>query len=119
MKVKGTVLPLGDKIFVSDMEFGEQQTASGIFVPADNAKSSGVHPRWGRVWAVGPEQSAVSVGEWILVEHGRWTRTVEYENPDGSITELRMVDNDAILVVSDERPSDVERVVVGHFNLNV
>jgi co-chaperonin GroES (HSP10) len=119
MKVKGKVLPLGDKIFVSDMEFGEQRTASGIYVPPDNAKSSGIHPRWGRVWAIGPEQTSVNVGEWILVEHGRWTRTVEYENDDGSVIELRMVDNDAILVVSDELPSDVERVVVGHFNLNV
>lgn len=119
MKVKGKVLPLGDKIFVSGMEFGEQRTASGLYIPADNAKSSGIHPRWGQVWAVGPDQNGVEVGEWILVEHGRWTRTVEYETDTGEILELRMVDNDAILVVSDEKPSDVERVVPGHFNLNV
>jgi len=119
MKVKGTVKPLGDKIFVSDMEFGEQKTASGLYIPSDNAKSSGIHPRWGKVWAIGPDQTSVELGEWVLIEHGRWTRTVEYENTDGSITEVRMVDNNAILIASAERPGAVEPVVLGHFNLNV
>jgi co-chaperonin GroES (HSP10) len=119
MKVQGTLNPLHDKVFVSDMEFGEQKTASGIFIPSDNAKSSGVHPRWGRVFAIGPDQKHVAVGEWVLVEHGRWTRTVEYQTTDGAVIEIRMVDNDAILVAADEKPSDVDRTVMGHFNLNV
>lgn len=120
MKVKGHIRPLGNKVFVADMEFGEQRTASGLYIPDDNAKGSGIHPRWGRVWAVGDQQDDVKVGEWILVDHGRWTRTIEYENEDGSITELRMVDNDAILIRADEKPNDtVQRVVPGLFNLNV
>jgi co-chaperonin GroES (HSP10) len=120
MKVSGKIKPLGAKVFVSDMDFGEQRTASGLYIPSDNAKGSGIHPRWACVWAVGDEQIDVKVGEWILIDHGRWTRTIEYENDDGSITELRMVDNDAILIQSDEKPQDtVQRVVQGHFNLNV
>lgn len=119
MKVRGKIKPLHNKVFVSDMEFGEQRTAGGLYIPSDNAKGSGIHPRWGRVWAIGPDQKDVKVGEWILIDHGRWTRTVEYENDDGSITELRMVDNDAILIQADEKPSDVERVVPGLFNLSV
>lgn len=120
MKVKGKIKPLGDKIFVSDMDFGEQKTKSGIIVPSDNAKGSGIHPRWGKVWAIGNDQTDVKVGEWILIEHGRWTRTIEYENEDGSITELRMVDNDAVLIQTDQKPFDtVQRVVQGHFDLTV
>ncbi len=120
MKVSGKLRPLADKIFVSDMDFGDQRTASGLFIPSDNAKGSGIHPRWGRVWAVGPEQQDVEVGNWVLIEHGRWTRTVEYENQDGSITELRMVDNNSILIESETKPDDtVQRVVPGLFNLNV
>jgi co-chaperonin GroES (HSP10) len=120
MKVVGKIKPLGAKVFVANMEFGEQKTASGLVILSDNAKSSGIHPRWARVWAVGDEQTEVKVGEWILIDHGRWTRTIEYENDDGSITELRMVDNDAILIQSDEEPEDVvQRVVPGHFSLNV
>lgn len=119
MKVTGKIKPLGSKIFVADMEFGEKRTSSGLIIPSNNAKSSGIHPRWGRVWAVGPDQTDVKVGEWILIEHGRWTRTIEYENEDGSITELRMVDNDAIYIQTDEKPTEeVQSGFEGHFNLN-
>lgn len=120
MKVSGKIRPLGSKIFVSDMNFGEQKTSSGIIVPSDDAKGSGIHPRWGKVWAIGKEQKDIRVGQWILIEHGRWTRTIEYETDKGEILELRMVDNDAILLSSDQEPTDnVQRTVQGIFNLNI
>ena len=106
MKVTGTVKPLGAKVFVSDMEFGEQKSAGGIFIPSANGKAEGITPRWGRVWAIGPDQIDVKVGEWICVEHGRWTRTVEVEQEDGSIIEVRMVDTKDVMMSSDEKPED-------------
>lgn len=109
MKISGKVYPLKDKIFVTDMEFGMEKTKSGIILHSDDGKSTGIHPRWGKVWAIGPEQSHVSIGEWILVEHGRWTRQFEFENEDGSISEIRMIDPDAILMVSDENMNDPMR----------
>ena len=109
MKVKGNIKPLADKVFVSEMEFGMQKTSSGLFIPGDDGKTQGIHPRWGQVWAIGPEQQDIKVGEWVLIEHGRWTRTMEYENEDGSVTEIRMVDNDAIMLTSDSRPNDINR----------
>lgn len=109
MKVQGTIKPLRDSVFVTDMEFGEQKTKSGIYIPTDNAKTQGIHPRWGRVWAIGSEQKDVSVGEWICVEHGRWTRTVEVETESGEVIEVRMVDSDAIMMISDEKPTDIDR----------
>jgi co-chaperonin GroES (HSP10) len=109
MKVQGTIKPLRDSVFVTDMEFGEQKTKSGIYIPTDNGKTQGIHPRWGRVWAVGNDQKDVSVGEWILVEHGRWTRTVEVETETGEVLEVRMVDSDAIMMSADERPNDINR----------
>ena len=105
MKIKGTIVPLKDKILVSEMNFESQRTKSGIIIPADNGKVNGIHPRWGRVWAIGPEQSDVKVGEWVLIEHGRWTRGIEHETTDGETVELRMVENSAILMVSDEEPT--------------
>jgi co-chaperonin GroES (HSP10) len=105
-KISGTFRPLHDKVFVTDMEFGEEVTKSGIVLKSDNGKSEGVRPRWARVWAIGPEQQDVKVGEWILIEHGRWTRTVEFEQADGSILEVRMVDSDAIMLSADEPPAD-------------
>jgi co-chaperonin GroES (HSP10) len=106
MKVTGTIVPLHDKVFVADMEFGAQKTAGGLYIPSANGKAEGISPRWGRVWAIGPEQEDVNIGEWILVEHGRWTRTIEVEQLDGSVLEVRMVDSDAIMMSSDDKPSE-------------
>jgi len=106
MKVIGKLVPLRDKILVSDMNFDSQKTFSGIIIPSDNGKVQGIHPRWAKVFAVGDEQQDIKVGEWILIEHGRWTRGIEYEVADGETVELRMVDNAAILMSADEPPSD-------------
>lgn len=109
MKVKGKIIPLADKVLVSDMDFGIEKTKSGIILHSDNGKTTGIHPRWGRVWAIGPEQKDVKVGEWVCVEHGRWTRTIEFETEEETVVELRMVDNNAIIMTADEKPSDVMR----------
>lgn len=107
MKVIGKIVPIRDKVLVCDMNFEGQKTFSGIIIPSDNGKVSGIHPRWAKVFAVGNEQKEVKVGEWILVEHGRWTRGIEYELENGEIIELRMVDNNAILMSADNPPGDV------------
>lgn len=107
-KIKGKINPISDKILITDMNFGMEQTKSGIVIQSDNGKPHGVKPRWGKVWAVGPEQQEIKVGDWIMMEHGRWTRTWEIEQEDGSILEVRGVDNKAIILVSDEKPDDIE-----------
>jgi co-chaperonin GroES (HSP10) len=123
-KISGTFRPLHDKVFVTDMEFGEEVTKSGIVLKSDNGKSEGIRPRWARVWAIGPEQKDVHVGEWILIEHSRWTRTVHYEDANGDITEIRMVELDSMIMSSDEKPDDSvdRRVPVGagsNVNFNI
>lgn len=117
--VKGMIRPLRDNVLVTDMEFGMQKTQSGIFLPSDDGKGSGIHPRWAKVFAVGPDQKDITVGQWVCVEHGRWTRGQKYENENGEEITFRMVDKDAILLVSDDEPTDVMRVTPGRFNLNL
>lgn len=104
MKVKGKIKPLRDVVFIKGMEFDSQTTTAGLFILKDDGKVTGIRPRWGQVWAIGPEQREINVGDWVLVEHGRWTRTVEVEQDDGSILEVRMVDNNAIMAVSESLP---------------
>lgn len=106
--VKGKIIPLRDNVLVSDMNFAEQKTASGIIIRSDNGKTEGIKPRWGQVWAIGPDQQDVKVGDWICVEHGRWTRGITVENQDGTEVIVRMVDNDCIMLQSNERPNDVD-----------
>jgi co-chaperonin GroES (HSP10) len=119
MTVKGKLTPLGSKVLISHMNFGMEKTAGGIVLPSDDAKSSGIHPRWGKVFATGPEQREVNVGQWILLEHGRWSRGHKYESENGETFDIRLADLDAILLVSDDEPNDAMRVTPGTFNLNV
>lgn len=103
--VEGKLRPLNDNILVTDMNFEEQKTASGIVIQSDDGKAHGVKPRWCRVWAVGPDQAEVKVGEWILVEHGRWTRGVTVKE-DGKEILIRRVENVSVMMTADERPND-------------
>lgn len=96
---------LHDHVIVEDMEFESRTLTSGIILPSDNGKSSGIRPRWARVYAVGPEQQDVTPGQWICVAHGRWTRGVDIQDDQGSKT-IRRIDPADILLVSDEQPSD-------------
>ena len=91
------------------MEFGEEKTQSGIILKSDDGRVEGIKPRWGRVWAIGPEQTDVKVGEWVLMEHGRWSRAAEYENEDGSITKIQKADTKAMLATADEKPAGAYR----------
>lgn len=119
MTIRGKLVPLGDKVLVSEMNFGIEKTSTGIFLPSDDGKSSGIHPRWAKVFAIGPMQKDVEVGQWILLEHGRWSRGHKYESENGETFDIRLADNNAILCVSDEEPNDAMRVVPGAFNINI
>lgn len=105
-KVKGKIKPLRDNVLITDMNFDEQKTAGGIILRSDDGKSEGVKPRWGRVWAIGDEQKDVKVGEWILVEHGRWTRGITVEDESGNDVVIRMVETKSIMLQADEKPND-------------
>lgn len=96
---------LHDWILVADMQFTERFTESGIVLPNDNGTGSGIRPRWGRVYALGPRQTQVQVGQWICVAHGRWTRGIDIEDNQGVLT-IRRVDPQDILLVSDTEPQD-------------
>ena len=109
MKVKGKLIPIRDNVLVTDMNFDARVTAGGIVLPSDDGKSEGVRHRWARVWAIGPEQQDVKVGEWILLEHGRWTRGLDIEDGETEHRRtIRKIDPADILMVSDgtERPQD-------------
>ena len=92
---------LQNNVLVSDMVFDERISTGGIVLLNDNGKGNGIRPRWGRVYAVGPEQKDVNVGDWVLVAHGRWTRGLDIEDETGELT-IRKIDPKDILLVSDD-----------------
>lgn len=100
--------PIQRHIIVTDMEFDERVTNTGIIIPNDDMKSSGIRPRWAQVYAIGPEfkSDELKVGNWICIAHGRWTRGIEVEDEEGPKT-LRRVDENDILLISDESVDDL------------
>ncbi len=102
--------PLGNTILVHAMNFKETRTLnSGVILLQDNGKSSGIRPRWGQVYVVGPDQQDVKPGQWICVAHGRWTRGLEIEDQEGVKT-IRKVDPNDILLVSDDEPGSDDTI---------
>mgnify|MGYP003656862735 CR=1 FL=1 len=102
MKLKA----IGKHVLVENMEKGEQRTPGGIVIPDDNGKLEGIRARWGKVHAIGPDvQAEISVGEWVLAEHGRWTRPLEMFDEDRQEKfTLWGVEEESILCASGEQP---------------
>ena len=100
-RVEGIFKPLRDGILVRNMDFGEQKTESGLIVLSDDGKSSGIHPRWGEVIAVGNEQLDVQIGQYVMVAHGRWSRGFELNGET-----VRTVDPKDVLGIQDEEPDN-------------
>ena len=110
------IKPLGKRVLVTDMRFGERKTRGGLILLDDDGKESGIHPRWCQVYAVGPKQEDVKIGQWLLVAHGRWSRAFKVEK-DGKAEQVRMIDEKDILLVSDEEPSNSDlNKKVGYIN---
>ena len=102
--IKGTPRAIKNRVLVTDMHFGEQTTASGLIISSDDGKTRGIYPRWAKVYNKGPDNNdPYEVGEWVLIEHGRWTRGFNVETDQGEI-EIRMAEAESILGYSQEKP---------------
>jgi co-chaperonin GroES (HSP10) len=100
---------LHDHVIVRDMNFSGRQLSSGIYLLNDDGKTEGIRPRWAQVYAVGPDQKDIAVGQWVFIEHGRWSRGLEVEI-DGEEFTLRKADPKCIIFASDEEPNQDETV---------
>ena len=108
-KTTGTFTPLRNGILVYNMEFGEQRTEGGIIIMSDDGKSSGIHPRWGKVLAIGKDQKDVEVGQYVLVAHGRWSRGFELNGET-----VRTVDPEDVLGIQNDEPQSIYKASAGH-----
>ena len=101
--IENDIKPLKKRVLVSDMQFGATKSKGGIILLDDDGTEAGIHPRWAKVYAVGDQQDDVKVGQWLLVAHGRWSRALKVKK-DGQELEVRMIDENDILLVSDKEP---------------
>lgn len=109
IEIEGEIKPLRDSVIVTEMDFSGRQLASGVILLGDDGKTDGIRPRWCKVYAIGPEQRDVSVGQWVLVEHGRWSRGLKIVKDNEEIV-IRRADPNAIIFVSNERPDSIDTI---------
>mgnify|MGYP001297618831 CR=1 FL=1 len=112
--VENDIKPLKKRVLVSDMQFGATKSKGGIILLDDDGTEAGIHPRWAKVYAIGDQQDDVRIGQWLLVAHGRWSRALKVKK-DGNELEVRMIDENDILLVSDEEP-DFNNRQAGYIN---
>jgi len=112
--VNNDITPLKKRVLVSDMQFGATKSKGGIILLDDDGTEAGIHPRWAKVYAIGNQQEDVNVGQWVLVAHGRWSRALKVKKDDVEL-EVRMIDENDILLLSDEEP-DFNNRQAGYIN---
>jgi len=97
---------INNKILIWNMEKGERLSKGGIVLTDDDRRGGGVRPRWAQIYAIGPDvKDDLKEGQWVLVEHGRWTRGMTIEGDDGETITLWGVEwPTPIMMVADECP---------------
>lgn len=84
---------------------GHKTLASGIIIKDKDMDVSGIGPRWFEVHSVGPEApSFVKAGDFVLVEHGRWSNKLTVGLDDY----IWLLDNEKILMIAEGNPLGCE-----------
>jgi co-chaperonin GroES (HSP10) len=105
---EGNLKPIKTRVLVTDMNFEAYKTKSGLIIPGDDGVVHGIKPRWAKVLAVGPKApSDLKEGDWILIQHGRWSRGIKMQDPKSKETKtIWMVESESILLRGDHKPDD-------------
>jgi len=105
--IKGNITPIHDRVLVSDMDFGESKTKGGLIIGSDDGHTRGIKPRWCKVVSKGHKnKDTYKKGDWILVEHGRWSRGFSFADENGKETVLRIVEAKAVMMTGNYKPKD-------------
>ena len=89
------------------MDMGQQVTKGGIIIPDDDMKDRGIKPRWAQVYRIGEGIDWLKEGDYVLMEHGRWSPGFELDDGNEKF-DVRLADPNGILGVSDTRPEEAE-----------
>lgn len=103
-----TLKAINDNILCINADFGDYVTESGLLIKSNIEESQGITPRWMQVFEVGPEIDWLQSGQWVLVEYGRWTNSLELQDDRFDTEHNKMdvwkVDPAGCLAVADEKP---------------
>lgn len=97
-----SIRPLPNKALGVVLGLGERVTKGGVIVQADDGLDRGIRPRWVFIHSVGSKIDWLKPGQYAYVEHGRWSRAIDYDG-----MKLVNLDLDSVLGVQDEEPEEL------------
>ena len=98
-----------DNILCINADFGDYVSEAGLIIKSNIKDSQGITPRWMQVFELGSEINWLQPGQWVLVEYGRWTESIEMQDDrfdtDDNKMDVWKVDPKGCLAVADEKPN--------------
>ena len=95
------------KVLVSGLERGMSMTKGGIILTDDNMSETGVRTRWAKIHMLADNIDDMVVGEYVLLEHGRWTNKIKIQDDNGDDVDVWYIDYPSgVLLVGDHIPDD-------------
>lgn len=88
---KNVIFQFLDDTRSSDGKFMERARGIIVLAPTCNSDRQNGIPRWGKVVAVGDGVDEVDIGDFILIEAGRWTLRCEFEGENYWKTDIDSV----------------------------
>jgi co-chaperonin GroES (HSP10) len=105
-----TLTPLADKIILVNLDHGVKKSLGGVILADDSttdAGERGIRARWAQVYAAGPDQKDVKRGDWVLMDHGRWSLGQDLDLGEGTFR-FWLGDPNGILGLSETIPDGIE-----------
>ena len=98
--------PLKDNVIAKMIELpgAMRKSKGGVLLTEGQQSEDFVRARWFVVAHVGPKQKEISVGQYVLVSHGRWSRGLDLDGTHIEEDKLFLLDNNELLMVSDDYP---------------
>lgn len=103
LDINGNLKCLPNTLYVELLEVGERKTAGGIIIPMEDMRLNQrfIKPRWAKVYKKGENISNIEIGDWILLEHGKWS------------TALNIVDNNKSVKIWYINEKNVKTGIIG------
>lgn len=103
------IRPLRDRVLgqMIDPPGTERTTQGGLIITENESSEDFVRPRWFLVTHVGPEQTDIFPGQYVLVAHGRWSRGIDIAGTRRQQDKLYLIDHAEVLGIRPDHPFEI------------
>ena len=92
---------LPGRLLVNEIKKGRRKVGRFI-LPNDDGTTGGIRPRWCRVASTGKGVRDINEGDWVLVKHGDWTRSITVTHGGEEMELWGIKYPDGVLAITDD-----------------